>query len=230
MDNGFFITGTDTDVGKTLIACALLRALAKRGLRVVGMKPVAAGGALRDGRVRNADVAALMAAGNVDAPVERVNPYVFEQPIAPHIAAGLAGVKMDVDQIRSAYDALAAAADCVVVEGAGGFRVPVSEGADMAEVARALGLSVVMVVGMRLGCLNHALLTAESIRAAGLPLAGWVANHIDPRMAYADDNVATLRRRIAAPLIARVPHAAPPDVDRIAELIEVSRLQPRKRL
>src|SRR5207302_8543277 len=131
--SGFFVTGTDTDVGKTLIACALLRAFARRGLRVAGMKPVAAGGEMQNGRILNADVAALQSASNIQTPVERVNPYAFEQPIAPHIAAGLAGVDVDLDRIRNAYDALAAEADCVIVEGAGGFRVPLGSGGDMAD-------------------------------------------------------------------------------------------------
>jgi dethiobiotin synthetase len=222
---GFFVTGTDTGVGKTLIACALVRVLAREGLRVVGMKPVAAGGDVIDGRVMNADVVALNAASNVEAPLDLVNPYAFEQPIAPHIAAQLAGVTIDVRRLKKTYSALAALADGVVVEGAGGFAVPLSARADTADLAALIGLPVVIVVGMRLGCLNHALLTASAVRGAGLRIAGWVANHIDPGMPHADDNVAALRDRLDAPLIARVPHSDAPDAERVAELVNVSALR-----
>ena len=223
--SGFFVTGTDTDVGKTLAACALLRALGASGLRVIGMKPVAAGGDTIGGRLVNADVAALMAESNVQAPAELVNPYCFAQPIAPHIAAALAGVSIDLGRIGSAYDALAARAECVVVEGAGGFRVPLGARVDTADLAASLGLPVVLVVGMRLGCLNHAILTAAAIRAAGLALAGWVANHIDRDMMYADENVAAIAERLDAPLIARIPFLHSPDAAHAAGLLDVGSLR-----
>lgn len=221
---GFFITGTDTDVGKTLIACALIRALSARGLRVVGMKPVAAGGEVHDGAIVNTDVIALTAASNVQAPLELVNPYLFDEPVAPHIAAAKARVPIDIGRVEAAHRALAARADCVIVEGAGGFRVPLTQQLDMAHLATALALPVVIVVAMRLGCLNHALLTASAVRAAGLPIAGWVANHVDPHMRYADENVAALEERLDAPLVARVPHEKSPDAARIAHLIDVARM------
>ncbi len=209
MARGLFVTGTDTGVGKTLVATALVRGLARTGARVVGMKPVAAGGLLAtpDGLV-NEDVIALRAAGNVDARLADVNPYVFEAPIAPHIGAAWAGVEISLDRIREAHAALAATADAVVVEGAGGFLVPLSDMLNFADVAVALGLPVVLVVGMRLGCLNHALLTREAILGRGLRLAGWVANRIDPDMAAFDDNLATLTTRMQAPRLAVVPHLA----------------------
>lgn len=222
---GFFVTGTDTGVGKTLVACALLRVLAAEGLRVVGMKPVAAGGDRADGRVMNADVVALRAASNVEAPLELVNPYAFEQPIAPHIAAQLAGVTIDVRRVKKTYTALADLADSVVAEGAGGFAVPLSARADTADLAALIGLPVVIVVGMRLGCLNHALLTAAAVRAAGLRIAGWVANHIDREMLHADENVAALRDRLDARLIARVPYSDAPDAGTVAALVNVSALR-----
>lgn len=203
---GLFITGTDTGVGKTLTACALLRAYATRGLRVVGMKPVAAGAMRMDGILVNDDVEQLIAASNVQAPREWINPYCFEPPIAPHIAAEKEKNTIKIKYLLECFERLQGLADQVVVEGAGGFCVPLNDRETFADLARALALPVVLVVGMRLGCLNHALLTAEAIRARGLMLAGWIANHIDPDMAHADDNVATLQARLAAPLLARIAH------------------------
>ena len=199
-----FVTGTDTGVGKTLVACALLRAFAASGARAVGMKPVAAGATMEDGVLVNEDVEALALAGNVAAPRALVNPYCFAPPIAPHIAAAQAGIAIDLARVKEAFLALTAISDCVVVEGAGGFRVPLGNAGDMSDLAAALGLPVVLVVGMRLGCINHALLTAEAVRAAGLVLEGWVANHVDPAFACADENVAALARRLHAPLLARI--------------------------
>ncbi len=204
---GFFVTGTDTGVGKTRVACALLRALAKTGVRAVGMKPVAAG-AVRDAEgLLNEDVAALMAAAAVAAPRALVNPYCFEPAIAPHIAAERAGVVISTEKISAAFDQLASTADMVVVEGAGGFCIPLGHEFDSARLAAHLGLPVIMVVGLRLGCLNHALLTAQAINARGLVLAGWVANTIDPCMDAVDENVASLSRRLGAALLARWPYA-----------------------
>ena len=221
---GFFITGTDTGVGKTLIACALLRALAARGLRVIGMKPVAAGAMEENRALVNEDVIALKAAANVRAPDELVNPFCFAPPIAPHIAAAQAGTRIERRRLSTAYRALTTLADCVVVEGAGGFRVPLGAHFDTADLAADLDLPVVLVVGMRLGCINHALLSASEIERFGLKLAGWVANHIDAGMACPDENVAALRARIRAPMLARVectPHIAPADV---ANMLDVNAL------
>jgi dethiobiotin synthetase len=181
MARGLFVTGTDTGVGKTRVAVALIHALRAQGLRVAAMKPVAAGSAAGG---LNEDVVALMQATNVEADMRDVNPYAFEQPIAPHLAAHLAGVRIELSVIVEAYSRLAAVADVVVVEGAGGWRVPLNEREDMADLAQALGLPIVLVVGLRLGCLNHALLTAESIVHRHLPWAGWVGNSIDPAMAH----------------------------------------------
>jgi dethiobiotin synthetase len=200
MTRGVFVTGTDTGVGKTIFACALLRAYASRGLRAIGMKPVTAGFAA--GAACNADVAALAAAGNVAAPQASRNPYAFAPAIAPHLAAGEAGVAIDLASIRAAYDELARCADRIVVEGAGGVLVPLDDRLDMLDIALSLALPVVLVVGMRLGCLNHALLSAQAVRARGLTLAGWVANVIDPTMERIDGNVAALDRRLPVPRIA----------------------------
>ena len=205
--HGLFITGTDTGAGKTLVACALLRAFAHSGLRAVGMKPVATGCRSEAHDRANEDVAALLAASNVHAAIDLVNPYCFEPAIAPHLAAQQAGCSISVARIRECYLALAGMADRVVVEGAGGLLVPLSLREDWGDLVKLLDLPVVLVVGMRLGCLNHALLTAEAIRGRGLAFAGWVANRIDPDMPCFEGNVQTLRRKLSAPLIGIMPFA-----------------------
>jgi dethiobiotin synthetase len=222
--HGFFVTGTDTGVGKTLVSCALLHAFATRGLRTVGMKPVAAGAVLRDGELVNEDVTALVAASSVKAPQGLINPYCFAPPIAPHIAAAEADVCIDLDRIEAACRSLAALADCVVVEGAGGLRVPLAPKSDVRDLAVRLDFPVILVVGMRLGCLNHALLTAESVRAAGLPLAGWVANAIEAEMERHDENVAALNERLGAPLLASIARFRSPEAAKIARSFRVDAL------
>jgi dethiobiotin synthetase len=200
MTRGIFVTGTDTGVGKTRVAVALLRGLAADGVRAIGMKPVAAG--TLAGEARNADVTALIDAAGVAAEIADINPYSYPQPIAPHLAAARQGIGIDVETIAAAYARLAARSAAVVVEGAGGALTPLTQRTDMLDIAARLGLPVLLVVGIRLGCLNHALLTAQAIRARGLELVGWVANRIDPAMPEAAANVATLARMLAAPLIA----------------------------
>lgn len=202
---GYFVTGTDTGVGKTLVSAALLHAFAMRGLRAVGMKPVAAGCEWRDGVMYWTDVEQLCAAGNVVAAQALVNPYRFEPAIAPHIAAAQAGVTIRLDVIAQAYTLLQAQSDVVIVEGAGGFRVPLNDHQDMAALASQLSLPVILVVGMRLGCINHALLSAEAIHHSGLPLAGWVANCIEPDMMHLNENIATLQHRLPGPLLGIAP-------------------------
>ena len=206
MPRGFFITGTDTGVGKTRAACALLRALRSVGSPTTAMKPVAAGAVTDDHGLLNEDVAALIAAGALTAPRTLINPYCFAPAIAPHIAAAQTGVTIDLDVIAHAFDALAATAECVVVEGAGGFCVPLGDDIDGGDLAQRLGLPVILVVGLRLGCLNHALLTAQAVRARGLRLAGWIANHIDPAMPVLRENVAALVEWLGAPLLAEIAH------------------------
>ena len=213
---GFFIVGTDTGIGKTRVAAALLHAYAALGHRVVGMKPVAAGAELIDGHWLNEDVALLGAAGNVRAAPEAVNPYLFREAIAPHIAAEHKGARIEIPRIRAAYDELAGQADVVVVEGVGGFLVPLSERTDTGDLALALGLPLILVVGMRLGCINHALLSVEAIAARGLSLAGWVANRIDPEMRAYEENLAALTRRIPAPMLAEAPWLTPCSPERLA--------------
>lgn len=208
MSKGYFITGTDTEVGKTVVAVALTQSLAARGWRVAVMKPVASGCEDTGPGLRNADALALMEAANVPAVYSQVNPYAFEPAIAPHIAADMAGAEIDMAVIRSRYRELSVGADRVVVEGAGGWRVPLARDLDMAAIACELGLDVVLVVGMRLGCLNHALLTAESVVAEGRRLAGWVANFPAPAMDYARQNLRTLQDRLPAPCLGWIPHFA----------------------
>jgi dethiobiotin synthetase len=221
MKMGFFITGTDTGVGKTLIATALVHGFAQAGRRVVGMKPVAAGASLQDGQLLNEDVAQLITASNIDVPLAHINPYVFESPIAPHIAAAQAGISMSIPKLKLDFEVLANAADVVVVEGAGGFLVPLNDTEDMADLAVALGLPIVLVVGMRLGCLKHALLTAAAIEARGLRLAGWVANSIDPQMTNFAENLDSLNQRISAPCLGIVPYSTEVDFRQVSAYLKL---------
>ena len=218
-----FVTGTDTEVGKTLVSCALVHRLRTRHARVVGMKPVAAGTVDTPHGPDNEDAMALRAAGSLAVPRELDNPYCLPLPLSPHLAARAAGQVIDIDVLAERYDRLAALADAVVVEGAGGFLVPLNDTQTGADLAQRLALPVLLVVGMRLGCLNHALLTAEAIRARGLTLAGWVANRVDPRMGAADDNVATLQARLGAPLWADVPRMAHPRPEQVVWNDEAAR-------
>lgn len=198
--SGLFVTGTDTGVGKTRVAVALIRGLARDGKRVAAMKPVAAGAVREPEGLRNDDALQLAAAANVAAPYERVNPYCLAEPVSPHIAAEAAGIEIDPAVIRREFDQLAASSDCVVVEGAGGWLAPIGGSRTMEAVALALDLPVVLVVGLRLGCLNHALLTAQAVRASGLELAHWVANAIEPQFERAAENVARLSAVLGPPL------------------------------
>lgn len=217
--HGFFVTGTDTEVGKTHVTCALLHATRQRGLTAVGMKPIAAG-VEADGR--NGDVVQLLTASSIASPLEWMNPFLYDPPIAPHIAARESGRPIDMEVIRWTYRQLGTLAEVVWVEGVGGFRVPLDERYDTADLAQALGLPVVLVVGMRLGCLNHALLTAEAVARRGLTLAGWVANRIDPNMTRFEENLATLCSRLDAPLLGVTPHGASPS--RAAQVLQLSGL------
>lgn len=208
MSRGVFVTGTDTGVGKTVVACALVHALRARGLRVAPMKPVAAGAVSRGGTWANEDTLALAEAAGPDAPaLEEITPVLLRDAIAPHIAAEREGRTIVLANLVDAHQRLAAKSDFTVVEGVGGFLVPLGPAGDARDLAVALELPVVLVVGLRLGCLNHALLTAESIERAGLRLAGWIANAIDPDMRAPEENVAALAGRLAAPLLGRLPYA-----------------------
>lgn len=212
----WFVTGTDTEVGKTFVTCALLYVLRKQGVSAIGMKPVAAG---TDADGKNDDVEALIAASGMQAPRELINPYLFSPAIAPHIAAAEEGRVIDIETIVTAFNNLCGMADAVLVEGVGGFCVPLGPDCDTADLAEKLRLSVILIVGMRLGCINHALLTQQAIAARGLKLAGWIANRIDPDMSRFEENLAALTKRISAPLLGIVPANSTPE--KAAELIRL---------
>jgi dethiobiotin synthetase len=205
---GLFVTGTDTGVGKTLVACGLVRALAAAGLRVGVLKPIASGSLRTPEGLRNEDALALAACANLGQTYGQVNRYCFEPPISPHIAADEAGISIDVDLIAGDYRNTAARADWVVTEGAGGWYAPIGPTRTMADLAAALPAAVLLVVGLRLGCLNHAALTREAIGARGVPFAGWVASALDPEFARAAENLAALTRVLGEPL-AVIPHRRP---------------------
>ncbi|MFN5190847.1 MAG: dethiobiotin synthase [Burkholderiales bacterium] len=205
----FFVTGTDTEIGKTFVTCGLLVALRDRGISAAPMKPIAAGTIEQDGVSANEDVHALLATYGKPLRTSLVNPYCFREPIAPHIAAAQENRVVDLASIRTAYDTLRSSHDTVLVEGAGGFLVPLSATESMSFLPVTLELDVILVVGMRLGCLNHALLTAEAIDARGLRLAGWVANTVDTNMSCFAENVATLTAALPAPCLGIVPRLPP---------------------
>ncbi|MDO9470297.1 MAG: dethiobiotin synthase [Nitrosomonas sp.] len=216
MATGFFVTGTDTGIGKTTVSCALLRAFAAQGKEVIGMKPIVAGS--ENGQWM--DVEQLLAASNVNVTRQQINPYAFDPPISPHLAAQQLGTEIDLSVIYHAYQQLSAKADLVIVEGAGGFLVPVNERQNGSDLAKSLNLPVILVVGMRLGCLNHALLTAQTIQAAGLTLAGWVANCIDPQMNVVAENIATLEQRLDCPLLGTLPFRREANIAHNAGLLD----------
>ncbi|MBI4938737.1 MAG: dethiobiotin synthase [Nitrosomonadales bacterium] len=217
----YFVTGTDTGAGKTLVCCALLRAFAAHGKRVAGFKPVAAGCGEDE---HNEDAKALRAASSMQLAYGQVNPYCFRHAIAPHLAARHSGVRIELSRILATYRELAGQADEVVVEGAGGFLVPLNDRQTGADLAQQLGLPVILVVGMRLGCLNHALLTAAAIAASGLKLAGWVANVPDETMLALEENIGALRERLPAPLLGVTGYQAIPDAQVAAAQLDLELL------
>jgi dethiobiotin synthetase len=221
----------DTEIGKTFVSAALLRGFAHAGLRATALKPIAAGAYEREGVWHNEDADQLDAAASVLLPPEIRTPFLLKEPAAPHIAAALEGVTLDMARIVDCHREACHRADAVVVEGVGGFRVPLTATEDTADLAVALGLPVVLVVGMRLGCISHALLTAEAIAARGLTLAGWVANRIDPAMTFPEENIDALRERLAAqcgaPLIGVVPHMRGGHADDAAEHLNIDTLLAR---
>ncbi len=217
MSPAFFVTGTDTDIGKTTIAAAWLWLARQAGYSTAASKPVASGCEQTPEGWRNADALALQAECSLPLAYGQVNPFAFAPAIAPHLAAREAGVALDVVALQGAVQpVLAAGAGFTLVEGAGGWRVPLDGEGSLSGLALALGLPVLLVVGIRLGCINHALLTAEAIRHDGLPLAGWVANIVEPQTARLEDTLATLRQRLSAPCLGIVPHLADPSPARVA--------------
>lgn len=217
----FFITGTDTGIGKTVASTALLHALRARGLRAVGMKPVASGCALDELQWHNGDALALLAASDPRPDYADLNPYALPAPLAPELAARDAGVEIRLEVMVSAFHGLQAGADSVVVEGVGGWAAPLSAGLDQADLVRSLRLPVVLVVGMRLGCINHARLTARAIVDDGCALVGWIANHVDPAMQRQDENFEMLTRRLQAPCWGRLPFQQGGDASVLARALQL---------
>ena len=201
----YFITGTDTDCGKTLVTLGFMQLCLERGLKTTGMKPVAAGALRTHEGLLNPDALAIQGLSNPPLSYSEVNPYCFEPAVAPHLATKLAGTFIDLDKIARQHEQLCKTHEAVIVEGAGGWKVPLNDGQDMADMCRRLNLPVVLVVGLRLGCINHALLSMDAILASGQPLLGWIANHVDANMSLAEDNIQTLKQRIKAPLLGRIP-------------------------
>ena len=221
MSQSYFVTGTDTGIGKTIVSCALLSAYSARDNVVIGMKPVVTGRVCGEW----ADVKAIVAASSLAAPREWVNPYAFIPPISPHLAAKEAGIEIDIEVIRQACRNLQKISDVVVVEGVGGIMVPLNDRNDVADMAYALDLPVILVVGMRLGCLNHALITAKIIQASGLKLAGWVANQIGPQMNSFDENLHTLKERLNCPLLGVLPFERNVSTKNFSTLLDITKLE-----
>ncbi|MET0027317.1 MAG: dethiobiotin synthase [Candidatus Thiodiazotropha sp.] len=219
MGAGFFITGTDTGCGKTEVTLGLMQRLQQQGHQVLGMKPVASGGEHLDGELSNQDARRIRAQASIELPYSDVNPYVYEPPIAPHMAAQMAGQSIDLEHIAEVYERLRQQAELVLVEGVGGWHVPLGEETTVADLVIRLKLPVVLVVGMRLGCINHALLSAESLLHAGVNFAGWVANRIDPQMQAYEENLATLRSWLPAPCLGEVPYLDHPDPEQVASCL-----------
>lgn len=202
----YFITGTDTEIGKTTLSSVIIRALVAKGFRTAAMKPVAAGAVSVDGILHNEDVDILVSVSNVSLPTELVCPYLLRTPVSPNLSAMQDGRVIDVSHIVDCYRKIHQQAEAVIVEGVGGFLVPFSQDTSSADLAEQLKLPVIMVVGLKLGCISHALLTAEAIRARGLVLAGWIANCIDPGMAFSNGNIETLENWLDAPRLGTMPY------------------------
>ncbi|MGH1461486.1 MAG: dethiobiotin synthase [Neptuniibacter sp.] len=221
----FFLTGTDTDVGKTVVAAGFLAAANAKGLTSMGLKPISAGCERTDQGLRNDDALKLQDAASIKLPYEQINPITFEPPVAPHIAAMQEQRMLSADRIAAmCKGVLMQPADFAIIEGAGGWRVPLSHRETFANIAKQLNFPVIMVVGMKLGCINHALLTAESIARDGLKLAGWVANRVDPDMACYEENAATIEMMLRAPLLAEVPYIRELSAEKVAKYLDLDKL------
>jgi len=220
---GVFVTGTDTGVGKTVVAAGLVRLLAGQGRRVIGLKPIASGAESTSLGLRNPDALALSAASNIEVPYAVTNPYCFEPAVAPHLAAAEAGIELPVDELVRWYRQASTGAEIAIVEGAGGWRVPLHPDGFLSDLPEALGLGVILVVGLRLGCLNHARLTLEAIERTGrCPLLGWVGNRIDPGFERPDANLATLARLLGGPPLAVLPPLDAPNPEAVATALGCS--------
>ena len=222
MTRSVFITGTDTGIGKTVVAASLLAALNARGLRAVGMKPVASGCRSTPHGLRNADAKLLIAHSAGALEYALVNPYAFAEPIAPHLAAADTGIEIEPERIATAFAALSTMSHLVVVEGVGGWMAPLGPTLMQADLVRALRLPVILVVGLRLGCLNHALLSARAIDTDGCQLAGWIGSVVDADMLRLDENLATLRTRLGAPCLGVLAHTDTPDPAALAAHLDAA--------
>lgn len=220
----WFVAGTDTAVGKTLVSAAILYALQKQGRRVAGMKPVASGAEPRGDCLVSQDVETLKSFSSVSIADEIINPYIFEPAIAPHIAAAQAKKSIDPSYIKDCLHKIFAQTDDVIVEGVGGWHTPLGDSLRLSDIVRMLALPVVLVVGMRLGCLNHALLSVDAIRSTGVPLVAWVANSIDPDMAHQDENLDYLQQHIPAPLLGVVPYQQKASVEEVSLCLDLNQL------
>ncbi len=219
MSRGYFVTGTDTGVGKTLVTAGLIRLFVEEGIKVAGMKPVASGCEVTDQGLRNEDAIMIMRESNVDLDYELINPYAFEPPVSPHFAASESDQKIKLDHIVEKYTEISAQADMVFVEGVGGWQVPLGDDLNMSDLAGKLNLPVILVVGLRLGCINHALLTADAIRQKGLSLIACVASQIDADYQRRDETLKTLETRLSMPvqLIPRIENVTPEQVTQYLE-------------
>jgi len=223
MAKGFYVTGTDTAAGKTFASVALMHALRAQGLRVAGMKPVASGCELRNGAWRNEDAMALQAAGSDPVPdYDLVNPFALPEATAPQIAAAHAGAMVNIAPVLAAYETLSARVDAVVVEGVGGWLAPFADGFEQGELAARLQLPVILVVGIKLGCLNHARLTERRILDDGLRLAGWIGNRVDPALEHETEYVELVTRSMASPCLGVLPHAGALPPSRFAAHLRLS--------
>ncbi|MDH5228771.1 MAG: dethiobiotin synthase [Gammaproteobacteria bacterium] len=218
---GIFITGTDTDAGKTVIAAALIHCMAQTGKRVVGMKPVASGAVQTNNGLNSTDLELLQSQSNVNFPLALICPYMFQAPVSPNIAAAQTGVTISLNKISECYQQVASSCDYVVVEGVGGWKAPLNHEQDVSDLVRHLNLPVILVVGLRLGCINHALLSLQSIRASQVPIIGWVANVLEPDMHSANEVMTTLCDRLSLPLIGHIPYFSQLSIEKIAALLNL---------
>jgi dethiobiotin synthetase len=218
MKKGFFITGTDTGVGKTWATIALMRYFQNQGQSVIGMKPVAAGCEWQDGILKNEDAILMQENASIELEYQKINPYAFEMPVSPHLAAGEHSVQLNV--VKKAFDHLMDKADIILVEGAGGWLAPLSHEYDIADLAKILQLPVILVVAIRLGCINHARLTFQAIQADKVECAGWVAMCIDPEMPKQEENIATIKNKVSVPLLGVLPYSEQMDFDLLAMKIK----------
>ncbi|MGB0134928.1 MAG: dethiobiotin synthase [Dokdonella sp.] len=222
MSTGFFVSGTDTGIGKTRVGCALIRAMRARQIPIVGMKPVASGAYSTSNGLRNEDAEALIAACGYSGDYTDINPHVFAEPIAPHLAVLESSMSISTARIRAAHSRLAMGNRLVLVEGVGGWLAPLGDSLMQSDIVRALDLQVILVVGMRLGCINHALLTSRAIEADGCRLIGWIANRIDPDMLRFEDNRRSIQQRIQAPLLGTVEYAEDPQASNHAGSLDTA--------